>query len=64
MKISTDDRPGNMNDVYENEEMRGKIIKYYDKYKTLLIQDLNSKRAVNITYGTFKRQWRKTNDAK
>ena len=59
-KITTDDRPGNMESVYENinTHEEAKILKYNDKYKTLMLTDINKSTITTITYGTFKRQWR------
>lgn len=59
IKITKDDRPGNMMSVYENIETheRAKIVKYEDKYKTLVMMNSTNK-GVSITYGTFKRLWK------
>lgn len=59
IKITTDDRPGDQNTEYEEIETGriAKITQYFDKYKTLLMTSSDGK-SVNITYGTFKRQWR------
>ena len=57
-KIDTSDRPGDMNKIYKNINtgQLAKIIKYEDKYKTLILT-LENNSGINITYGTFRREW-------
>ena len=57
-KIDTSDRPGDVNKIYKNMNtgQLAKIIKYEDKYKTLMLAFENGL-GISITYGTFKREW-------
>ena len=59
IKVTTDDRPGSTDKIYENVEtgQLAKIIKYEDKYKTLILMFDDSK-GISITYSTFNKQWR------
>lgn len=57
---NTNNRPGNMETVYENRKTLeyGKIISYNDHFKTLMIE-LSDGKATSMTWSTFRSTWRK-----